>query len=223
MATLDDLRRIAAALPGSEERAMTGGAAWFVRRKLYAWECHPWPSIPDDVREIVARELVVGVKVAVFVAVTVPVVVTVVVTVPVVVTVAVVVVVTVPVVVAVVVDVVVVVTVPVVVEVAVVVLVPVVVEVAVVVVVAVVVLVAVGVGPAAQPAFETVALSSLTAPEREISRPSSLARLDMRASLTAITGTESAPSASSARRRIRPVVVSSVPPSIPSRNSGRAA
>ena len=64
MATLDDLRRVADALPGSEERATTGGAAWFVRRKLYAWECHPWPSIPDDVREIVARELVVGVKVA---------------------------------------------------------------------------------------------------------------------------------------------------------------
>lgn len=64
MATLDDLRRVTDTLPGSEERATTGGAAWFVRRKLYAWECHPWPSIPDDVREIVASELVVGVKVA---------------------------------------------------------------------------------------------------------------------------------------------------------------
>jgi hypothetical protein len=64
VATLDDLRQVADALPGSEERATTGGAAWFVRRKLYAWECHPWPSIPDDVREIVASELVVGVKVA---------------------------------------------------------------------------------------------------------------------------------------------------------------
>nr|WP_274637680.1 hypothetical protein [Microbacterium bovistercoris] len=63
MATLDDLRRTASALPGTEERAMTGGAAWFVRRKLYAWECHPWPSIPQDVREIIAAELVVGVKV----------------------------------------------------------------------------------------------------------------------------------------------------------------
>lgn len=50
-------------LPGSEERMTTGGAAWFVRRKLYAWEVHPWPSIPDDVRAIVAAELVVGVKV----------------------------------------------------------------------------------------------------------------------------------------------------------------
>lgn len=64
MATLDDLRGTAAGLPGSEERATTGGAAWFVRGKLYAWECHPWPSIPDDMRAIIASELVVGVKVA---------------------------------------------------------------------------------------------------------------------------------------------------------------
>ena len=41
-----------------------GGAAWFVRGKLYAWECHPWPSIPADMRAIIAAELVVGVKVA---------------------------------------------------------------------------------------------------------------------------------------------------------------
>jgi hypothetical protein len=34
------------------------------RGKLYAWECHPWPSIPPDIREIIATELVVGVKVA---------------------------------------------------------------------------------------------------------------------------------------------------------------
>lgn len=64
MATLDDLRRIAVALPGSEERSTTGGAAWFVRGKLYAWECHPWPSIPADMRATIAAELVVGVKVA---------------------------------------------------------------------------------------------------------------------------------------------------------------
>lgn len=63
VATLDDLRRIAGELPGSEERETTGGAAWFVRRKLYAWECHPWPSIPEDIRAILATELVVGVKV----------------------------------------------------------------------------------------------------------------------------------------------------------------
>ncbi len=62
--TLDDLRRTAVTLPGSDERATTGGAAWFVRGKLYAWECHPWPSIPADVREVIAGELVVGVKVA---------------------------------------------------------------------------------------------------------------------------------------------------------------
>ncbi|MEI9513882.1 hypothetical protein WBQ80_09050 [Agromyces sp. CCNWLW213] len=43
---------------------MTGGAAWFVRGRLFAWECHPWPSIPDDVRRVIASELVVGVKVA---------------------------------------------------------------------------------------------------------------------------------------------------------------
>ncbi|QIG40255.1 hypothetical protein G5T42_12840 [Microbacterium sp. 4R-513] len=64
MATLDDVRSIAGDLPGSEERATTGGAAWFVRNKLFAWECHPWPSIPEDVRAIVAAELVLGVKVA---------------------------------------------------------------------------------------------------------------------------------------------------------------
>ena len=61
--TLDDLRRTASTLPGSEERATTGGATWFVRGKLYAWECHPWPSIPDEPRAIIAAELVVGVKV----------------------------------------------------------------------------------------------------------------------------------------------------------------
>lgn len=64
MATLDDLRAVALTLPGSEERAMTGGAAWFVRNKLFAWQCHPWPSIPEDMREIIANELVCGVKVA---------------------------------------------------------------------------------------------------------------------------------------------------------------
>src|SRR5690554_4484057 len=43
---------------------MTGGAAWFVRNKLFAWQCHPWPSMAPDMREIIAAELVVGVKVA---------------------------------------------------------------------------------------------------------------------------------------------------------------
>lgn len=64
MATLHDVRQIARRLPGSEERAGLGGASWFVRGKLFAWECHPWPSIPADARELIARELVVGVKVA---------------------------------------------------------------------------------------------------------------------------------------------------------------
>ena len=64
MADLDDVRRTTVGLPGSEERATTGGAAWSVRGKVYAWECHPWPSIPEDIRETIAAELVVGVKVA---------------------------------------------------------------------------------------------------------------------------------------------------------------
>lgn len=63
MPTLDDVSRIAAQLPGSEERAMTGGLAWFVRNKLYAWECYPWPSERAALRELIAAESVVGVKV----------------------------------------------------------------------------------------------------------------------------------------------------------------
>ena len=34
-----------------------------MRGKLYAWECHPWPSVPEEIRGIMAAELVVGVKV----------------------------------------------------------------------------------------------------------------------------------------------------------------
>jgi len=64
VASLDDIRVIAARLPGSEESASTGGASWLVRRKPFAWECRPWPSVPDEVREILARELVVAVKIA---------------------------------------------------------------------------------------------------------------------------------------------------------------
>lgn len=64
MPTLEDVARIAAELPGSEERVTTGGLAWFVRRKPYAWEAHPWPSVPADMRAIIAAETVVGVKVA---------------------------------------------------------------------------------------------------------------------------------------------------------------
>src|SRR5215216_2195674 len=51
----------------------------------------------------------------------------------------------------------------------------------------------------------------------------SLNRRSVRASLTAITGHASRPSASSARSRTSPVVVSSVPPTSPSSSSGRAA
>lgn len=63
MPSLEDVRAIAATLPGSEERATTGGAAWFVRNKLYAWEAHPWPSVPADIRDIIEREPVFVVKV----------------------------------------------------------------------------------------------------------------------------------------------------------------
>ncbi len=64
MPSIDDVRRIAAELPGSEERDTTAGPAWFVRNKAFVWECRAWPSIPADLREIIERELVVGVKLA---------------------------------------------------------------------------------------------------------------------------------------------------------------
>ena len=63
MPTLEDVRAIAAALPGSEERATTSGAAWFVRSKVYAWEAYPWPSVDADVRSVIEREPVFVVKV----------------------------------------------------------------------------------------------------------------------------------------------------------------
>jgi hypothetical protein len=62
MPSLDDLTRITAELPGSEQRTTTTGLAWFVRNKLYAWECHPWPSEAEHIRQLVASELCVGVK-----------------------------------------------------------------------------------------------------------------------------------------------------------------
>lgn len=64
MPDLDDVRRIATALPGTEEKASGGGAAWFVRRKPYAWESTPWPSESERVRAIVASETCIGVTVA---------------------------------------------------------------------------------------------------------------------------------------------------------------
>lgn len=63
MPVLGDVRQVVLALPGAEERQTTGGAAWFVRGKLFSWECHPWPSIPESVRAVIIAEPVVGVKV----------------------------------------------------------------------------------------------------------------------------------------------------------------
>ena len=63
MPTLEDVRAIAATLPGSEERATTGGAAWFVRNRVYAWEAYPWPSVAAEVRTVIEREPVFVVKV----------------------------------------------------------------------------------------------------------------------------------------------------------------
>lgn len=63
MASVDDIRAIAAALPGSEERTTTAGVSWFVRSKPFVWECHPWPSVPEPVRTVLATEQVFGVKI----------------------------------------------------------------------------------------------------------------------------------------------------------------
>ena len=63
MPTLDDVSRIAALLPGTEEKPSGGGLAWFVRSKPYVWESMPWPSEPEHVRAIVATEVCVGVVV----------------------------------------------------------------------------------------------------------------------------------------------------------------
>lgn len=64
MPSLEDVRAITVTLPASEERATTGGAAWLVRNRLYAWEAYPWPSVPADVRAIIEGEPVFVVKVA---------------------------------------------------------------------------------------------------------------------------------------------------------------
>lgn len=64
MARLEDIRSAVSSLPGAEERTRLNGASWFVRNRLFAWEVHPWPSIPADMREIIAAEPVVAVKVA---------------------------------------------------------------------------------------------------------------------------------------------------------------
>ena len=64
MPTLDDVSRIAAELPGTEEKPSGGGLAWFVRRKPYAWESVPWPSEAAHVRALVSTELCIGVSLA---------------------------------------------------------------------------------------------------------------------------------------------------------------
>lgn len=63
MPTLADVSRIAAGLPGNEEKPSGGGLAWFVRRKPYTWEQMPWPSQPDDIRALVVAESCLGVVV----------------------------------------------------------------------------------------------------------------------------------------------------------------
>src|SRR5690606_10279128 len=64
MPTVDEMVSIATVLPGCEQRSTTGGLAWFVRGKLFAWECHPWPSETPELRELMMTEAMVGVKVA---------------------------------------------------------------------------------------------------------------------------------------------------------------
>lgn len=63
MATLDDIREIVAGLPGAQDsnRAI---AAWDVRGKPFVWECLPWPSSFEQVREILGSEVCVELKVA---------------------------------------------------------------------------------------------------------------------------------------------------------------
>jgi hypothetical protein len=63
MPTLDDVSRIAKDLPGSVEKTTAYGSNWLVRNKAYAWESHPWPSEAEHIRELVSRELCIGVKV----------------------------------------------------------------------------------------------------------------------------------------------------------------
>jgi len=64
MPDLDDIRRIVRGLPDAEERDRPSGITWYVRGRMFAWVLRPWPSIPDDMREIIGSELVVSFKVA---------------------------------------------------------------------------------------------------------------------------------------------------------------
>jgi hypothetical protein len=60
--TLDDVSSIAATLPGNVTKVTPYGSTWLVRNKAYAWESHPWPSEAEHIRELVSRELCIGVK-----------------------------------------------------------------------------------------------------------------------------------------------------------------
>ena len=62
MPTLDDVSSIAADLPGNVTKVTPYGSTWLVRNKAYAWESHPWPSEAEHIRELVTRELCIGVK-----------------------------------------------------------------------------------------------------------------------------------------------------------------
>ena len=63
MPTLDDVSTIAGDRPGSVTKVTPYGSTWLVRNKAYAWESHPWPSEAQHIRELVSRELCIGVKV----------------------------------------------------------------------------------------------------------------------------------------------------------------
>lgn len=63
MPSLDDVSRISADLPGSVERATASGLNWFVRRRPFAWQSHPWPSEAEHIRDLVANEPCLTVRV----------------------------------------------------------------------------------------------------------------------------------------------------------------
>lgn len=64
MPTLEELRAIVRDFPDVTERPISKVPAWFVRGEKFAWVYAPLPSIPEHLREIIERELVIGVKVA---------------------------------------------------------------------------------------------------------------------------------------------------------------
>lgn len=64
MADFDDVRRIAAMMPGAEERVRPSGLTFFIRSTPFAWEARPWPSVAEPARTLIGTEPVLGVKVA---------------------------------------------------------------------------------------------------------------------------------------------------------------